>query len=248
MVKNRMFENFPYLAAFFGGILSFLSPCVLPLVPAYLSYMAGIKFEDLQQTRSMPKILQTAILFVLGFSTVFISLGAAASSISGLLREYQYILAEISAILIILMGIHVSGLFRFTILYRDIRFDAGKREKLGFFAPYIMGLAFGFGWTPCIGPILAGILALAANAESFAKGVTLLVLYAAGLGIPFILSAIGISRFVQFSQKVRKNIRIIEITGGILLIITGVLLLTGTLQSLGFSLIETFPILQIFLI
>lgn len=243
-----MFEDFPFIIAFLGGVLSFLSPCVLPLIPAYLSYIAGVRFDELNIQEKKNHITLTAFIFVLGFSTVFIGLGAAASSLSHFLKQYQEILSQISAGFLILMGLHIIGLFKLTPLYKQARFDLGQRKNSNLFFSYLIGLAFGFGWTPCIGPILAGILTLAANAASFEKGVILLVLYAAGLGIPFIFAARGVSSFLNFSQKVKKRMRMIEITAGLLLIGTGILLLQGTLQQSGYLLLEYFPFLEVLVI
>ncbi len=239
------FEEFPYLAALAGGFLSFLSPCVLPLVPGYLSYIAGVSaeeaFSDDKKIRN--KILFKALLFVIGFSFIFISMGAGAASLSIFLQEYQNILTKIAGAFIIIIGLHVAGLFRLSFLYREIRVNPEIAEVRGIFAPLLLGAAFGLGWTPCIGPILAGILVLATSQETVAQGAALLSVYSIGLGIPFLLSAFALSKFQRVTSGVKKKFAVIEKIAGGLLIITGFFIFTGELQSFGTLLIDTFPFL-----
>jgi cytochrome c-type biogenesis protein len=240
-----MATDFVFLTAFLGGILSFLSPCVLPLVPGYLSYIAGIRIEEAtsNETHIRKKILTSALLFVAGFSLIFIALGAGASGIAPLLRSYQSILTQIAGGLIIIMGLHVFGLFKISFLYREFRLNPNIDEMQSVMTPFILGLAFGLGWTPCIGPILAGILVLAADQETIAQGMILLSLYAAGMGIPFLLAAFAMGHFQNKSQFLKRHLGTIEKISGIFLIITGVFIFTGELQSFGTILLDLFPFL-----
>lgn len=239
------------LAAISGGILSFISPCVLPLVPGYLCFAAGLSFDDLTDDHPelRGRVIKGSIFFVLGFSTVFIALGASASALSGLLLENKIILGQIAGAIIILFGIHMSGLLRLTPLLRDIRFTtplsfSNLSQSWQYGAAYLIGLAFAFGWTPCIGPILATILTLAAGQDSLGHGVVLLSLYAAGLGIPFVLAAMSVGRFLTTSQKLRRHLPLIEKISGGLLILTGILILAGSLQTLASYLLDWFPALS----
>jgi len=231
-----------YLVALIGGMFSFLSPCVLPLVPAYICFITGNSYQDVlaQDKQARWAMLWPALAFVLGFSTVFIALGAGASSIQGILLEYKEVFAKISGVMIIILGVHFTGLVRIPLLYREARFQAGDGQK-GLIGAYVIGLAFAFGWTPCIGPILATILTLAASQEHFSQGIALLAVYSLGLGIPFIMASIAINGFLRASQRIKKHLRSIELTIGALLIVTGLAIFTGSLQNLGFYLIEVFP-------
>ncbi len=232
----------PYLIALVGGMFSFLSPCVLPLVPAYICFITGNSYQDLRDGDQIDKwaMLWPAIAFVLGFSTVFIALGAGASFVQGVLLEYKEIFAQISGAMIIILGIHFTGLVKIPFLYREARFQTANEQR-GLTGAYVIGLAFAFGWTPCIGPILATILTLAATQEHFSEGVALLGVYSMGLGIPFIIAAVGINRFLRVSGRIKKYMRVIELSIGLLLIVTGVAIFTGSLQNLGFYLIEAMP-------
>jgi cytochrome c-type biogenesis protein len=246
-------ENFHLaaLAALSGGILSFISPCVLPLVPGYLCFAAGLNFDDLTDNKPdlRRRIVQGALFFVLGFSVVFIALGASASALSGLLLDHKVLLSQIAGIVIIAFGIHLTGLLKFAPLLREIRISAPMQTSAT--SPYrqygiafIIGLAFAFGWTPCIGPILATILTLAAGRDSMSEGIILLSLYAAGLGIPFVLAAMSVGRFLSTSQRLRRHLPLIEKLAGGLLIVTGALILAGTLQTLASYLLDWFPALS----
>ena len=240
-----MNTEFIYITAFLGGLLSFLSPCVLPLVPGYLSYIAGVRIEDADSDDKAirKKMLSSAFLFVLGFSLIFIALGAGASGIAPLLRSYQGILTQIAGVLIIIMGLHVFGLFKIAFLYREFRINPDIDEMKSVLTPFILGLAFGLGWTPCIGPVLAGILVLAAQQQTIAQGMILLSLYAAGMGIPFLLAAYGMGHFQNKSKFLKRHLGTIEKISGIFLIVTGIFIFTGELQTLGTILLDTFPFL-----
>ena len=236
-----------------AGLLSFLSPCVLPLVPPYLTYLAGVSLEEITNSETSnaqsglrSKIFSNAILFVLGFSAVFISLGAGASSIGGLIRQYQDWLAVIAGVIIIIMGLHFLGVFRIAMMYREARFqvdsDVLRRASLG--GSFLMGLAFAFGWTPCIGPVLGAVLGVAGSRETVAEGAGLLALYSLGLGIPFLLAAAFANPFVRFLQRFKKHLDLVEKAMGALLVLTGILFLTGGMQAMAFALLEAFPVLQ----
>ncbi len=240
------------LAAFFGGALSFLSPCVLPLVPGYLCFAAGLQFAELSELdkkgEATRRILPGALAFVGGFSAVFISLGAGASAINPLLLAYQAELAYLAGGAIIILGLHVGEIIHIPLLAREARLQDNlptDKNRLGarapLFAAFIMGLAFAFGWTPCIGPILATILALAAARDSLGEGVILLAIYAAGLGLPFILAALGVGRFLAASQKIKQNMVWVTRGAGGLLVVTGGLIMAGSLQSLASYLLDWFP-------
>ena len=232
--------TFPAAAA--AGLLSFLSPCVLPLVPPYLTYLAGVSMEDLEiETRSRARrdILLSSILFVLGFTTVFVALGATASAFGGVLRANLHILSWVAGGIIILMGLHFIGLLKVSLLYREKRAEITK--PIGLFGSYVMGLAFAFGWTPCIGPILAAILAVAGTQETVALGAALLATYSLGLGLPFILAGLALGRFLAFVARFRRHFGKVEKIVGVLLVFTGVAFLTGGVQEMSYWLLELFP-------
>jgi len=231
-----------YLVALMSGMVSFLSPCVLPLVPAYLCFITGNSYQDVQDGDKIEKwaMFWPALAFVLGFSTIFIALGAGASSIQGILQDYKDIFAKISGAMIVILGLHFTGLIKLSFLYKEARFHT-KTEQKGLVGAYVVGLAFAFGWTPCIGPILAMILTLAATQEHFTQGIALLAIYSLGLGVPFILASVAINRFLRASGRIRKYMPIIERLIGGLLIVTGIAIFTGFLQNLGFYLIEAMP-------
>lgn len=241
---------FAILVALAGGVLSFISPCVLPLVPGYLCFATGMSFEELSENpaASRGRVLRGTISFVLGFSTVFILLGATASAISSLLLEYKTILGQIAGAIIIIFGLHMTGWLRIPLLSREIRSSAplsggAKSSATQQLVAYTMGLAFAFGWTPCIGPILATILALAAGSDHVIAGVGLLSVYALGLGIPFVLAALSVNRFLATRKSLHKYLHRIEVAAGLLLIVTGALILTGNLQALASYLLDLFPAL-----
>jgi cytochrome c-type biogenesis protein len=229
-------------AAAAAGLLSFLSPCVLPLVPPYLTFIAGTTIEDVANEkvgRARRDIFLAAVLFVAGFSTVFVTLGATASFFGQALRAHIATLSLLAGFAIIAMGLHFLGVFHFNLLYREKRLDVQK--PLGLWGAYVMGLAFAFGWTPCIGPILAAILAIAASEATAARGAGLLAIYSLGLGIPFLLAALALGPFLGFLKRFKAHFGAVERVVGVLLIATGIAFLTGTMQNLSFWLIQTFP-------
>lgn len=238
-------DSLTFFGALFAGILSFLSPCVLPLVPPYLCYIAGVSLDDLKQggaASTKNKAVVPAIFFVLGFSVVFISLGASASYIGGLVSEYFDILSKIAGAIIILMGLHFMGVFRLAFLYREARYQY-EAKNINLFGAFLVGVAFAFGWTPCIGPVLAAILAVAAREESLASGAYLLSVYSLGLGLPFILAAWAINPFLSFAQRFNKHLGLIEKIMGALLVLTGILFLTGAFAHVAYWILEKFPVL-----
>jgi len=241
-----MTADVTFLAAFLAGILSFLSPCVLPLVPPYLIYLAGASFERLAGAQPEPSARRdtvlAALLFVAGFSTVFVALGASASGIGALVRFYSNELAILAGIAIIVMGLHFLGLTPIAWLNRQLRLEV--QRPVGLWGAYVMGLAFALGWTPCIGPILAAILAVAASRATVAKGASLLAVYSLGLGLPFLIAAFAVEPFAVFLAHFRTHLRHMERLMGGLLVLTGVAFLTGLFTQLNNWLIETFPALQ----
>ena len=230
------------LIAFGAGFISFLSPCVLPLIPGYISFISGQSLKEILESKNV-KIIPL-VLFCFGFSTVFILLGASASFLSQTLLKNSETLRIIAGIIIIIFSLQLLGFINIPILNTDKRFEAKKSSNILF--PYVIGLAFGFGWTPCIGPILGSILALASIEETLSKALILLSLYSLGLAIPFIFSGYLIQKFLIFSKNFKKNINIFSKIGGIILLITGILILTNQLQAIGFYLFNIFPFLANF--
>jgi cytochrome c-type biogenesis protein len=226
-----------------GGLISFLSPCVLPLVPPYLSFLAGTTFERLNSGDGAVRrrAVLAALLFVAGFSTVFVLLGATASALGQAVRQYLDVLSTIAGLAIIVMGLHFLGILRIGLLYREARFNVDK--PVGLWGAYVMGLAFAFGWTPCIGPVLAAILTIAGSEASVSRGAFLLAAYSAGLGIPFLLAAFAMKPFVALLKRMRSRFSAVEKTMGILLVLTGIAFLTGWITTASFWLLETFPAL-----
>jgi cytochrome c-type biogenesis protein len=231
-------------AVFLAGILSFLSPCVLPLVPPYLTYLAGQTAEELINKgtkKAQKELFFAALLFVLGFSTVFIGLGATASAFGQVLRANLEWLSALAGLAIMGMGLHFLGLFKLAWLYREKRLHINK--PLGLWGGYVMGLAFAFGWTPCIGPVLAAILAVAGSEETVWRGAALLAVYSAGLGVPFLLAATALEGFTRLAARFRHAMPIVERLTGVALVVTGIAFLTGGFSELSYWLIETFPAL-----
>lgn len=234
-----------------AGLLSFLSPCVLPLVPPYLCYLAGTSVSELAKAGEANTgegnaglrrhALVAALCFVFGFSVVFIALGAGASLIGGILRAYSHVLSQIAGLVIIAMGLHFLGLFRIGFLAQEARLQVDR--PAGPLGAFLMGMAFAFGWTPCIGPVLAGVLAVAGSEGTVTRGAGLLAVYSAGLGVPFLLAAFMMGPFLRFLQRFRAHIGKVEKAMGVLLVLTGIAFLTGSLSQFGFYLLEAFPAL-----
>ena len=240
-----MNSDVTYLAALVAGLVSFLSPCVLPLVPPYLVFLAGTSLERVTEKKVEQRVKRETVaaagLFVLGFSTVFVALGASASAIGSLIRAYSGPLAIIAGVIIIVMGLHFLGVTRIAFLYRQKRLDVAK--PVGLWGAYVIGLAFAFGWTPCIGPILAAILAVAASEQTVTKGASLLAVYSLGLGIPFVIAAFAIEPFAAFLSRFRNYLHRVEQAMGALLVLTGIAFLTGSITQMSVWLLETFPVL-----
>lgn len=234
------------LTAFLAGVVSFLSPCVLPLVPGYVSYVAGRSVDELRQdlaARRRLAVLGLSFAFVLGFSAVFVSLGASASTIGSLFQAYRFEASTIAGVVIILFGLHMTGLLRLNWMDRERRFMPqvpGGRP----FGAFLLGSAFAFGWTPCIGPILGAILTLSATTMGVTDGAALLSIYSLGLGVPFLLVAVFTGRFMANAERLRRIGRPLQIAAGIILILVGTLMLTGTLFSFGTWMLNTFPFFQ----
>ncbi|BDW88938.1 cytochrome c biogenesis CcdA family protein [Thalassospira tepidiphila] len=234
-------------AAFLAGVLSFFTPCVLPIVPPYLAYLAGVSVADLDDravaSAKSRQVFFTALAFVAGFSTIFIALGATASVIGQSLASYFDILSIIAGIMIAIMGLHFMGVFRISLLYRDARVNVAKKPA-GLVGAYVMGLAFAFGWTPCVGPALAAILFVAGAESTALRGAGLLAVYSLGIGLPFALAGLFAGQFVGWSRKFKRHMHTVERAMGILLVLTGVLFMTGQMSAIAQWLLETFPSLS----
>jgi cytochrome c-type biogenesis protein len=216
------------LAAFVAGLISFLSPCVLPLVPGYVSLISGAGVDDLksQEGQLFRKVMMNSLGFILGFSIVFITLGAISTEVGQLLARYKSLLAQVAGVVIILFGLHLTGIFKIKALYTDARLHSVKGGSTTWGA-FVIGFAFAFGWTPCVGPILAVILGFAATQDSVMKGIVLLAIYSLGLAVPFLLTSLGIERFLKFYSRFRAHMHALEVASGALLIVLGVLLVIG---------------------
>jgi cytochrome c-type biogenesis protein len=216
------------IAAFLAGLVSFLSPCVLPLVPGYVSLISGVGVEQLktQESHLLRKVMLNSVAFILGFSVVFITLGAVATEVSQMLSRYRSTLAQIAGVVIILFGLHLTGVFKIKALYTDARLHSVKGSSTAWGA-FVIGFAFAFGWTPCVGPVLTVILTFAAAQDSITKGIALLAIYSFGLAVPFLLTALLLERFLKFYSRFRVHMHAIEVASGGLLIALGVLLVIG---------------------
>ena len=234
-----MMELFIALGA---GLISFLSPCVLPLIPGYISYISGSSINELIEKKSVN--LFPIILFTVGFSIVFIFFGAASTLLGQVLLQNSYELRIVAGVIIIILSLHIIGIINIKFLNYEKRVQTDIKRN--FFSPALIGMAFAFGWTPCIGPILGSILVLASTEESLQQGILLLTFYSIGLAVPFILAGYLIQRFLVFSKNFRKNINKVSKIGGSILLITGILMITNHLQALGFYLLNIFPFLQNF--
>ena len=229
------------MIALVAGVLSFLSPCVLPIVPPYLAYMGGISMGEMRADgAARQRVILPALFFVLGLSTVFLFLGFTASFLGRFFLENQLLLSRVSGAVVIVFGLHFLGVFRIPILDREARMQAGDQGGSAFGA-YLLGLAFAFGWTPCIGPQLGAILSIAATEASLAKGTALLGVYALGLGLPFLLAALFIERAMGVMGRLKRHMKVIERAMGVLLIVVGLALVTGAFSAFSFWLLETFP-------
>ncbi|MHA6728788.1 cytochrome c biogenesis CcdA family protein [Devosia sp. A369] len=242
--------EFSWLLVFGAGVLSFLSPCVLPLVPPYLTYMSGASFEQLRADDKGAAALQrrvavTSLFFILGFSVVFITLGATATAFGQAFRQALPILTPIAGVMIIAMGLHFLGVYRIGLLDRQVRHQ-GPGMASGPLGGFLLGLAFAIGWTPCIGPVLAAVLSVSASKNTAWEGAGLLGIYSLGLGVPFFLAGIAIGPFLAFFQGFKKHLQTVERVMGGLLVVTGVLFLTGNFTRLSYWFLETFPVLANF--
>jgi len=233
-----------YPAAFFAGLVSFVSPCVLPVIPGYLSFISGVSAEHMQDPARRSEVTRrvaiNSLFFVLGFSVVFILLGWTASRLGQFLLSYLHIFNRVAGALLVVFGLHVMGILRLRFLNYEKRFQARTRP-LGVLGAFLIGLAFAFGWTPCIGPILAGVLTMAAQADSQWQGVGLLSVYSAGLGIPFFLTALAFQRFLGFFRWMRSHMRAVEVISGLFLVAVGVLVFTNSLSLIAGKLLQWFP-------
>lgn len=242
-----------YLGAFLGGLIAFISPCVLPIVPLYLCYVAGVSLDELTSDEdvrvSRRKVLISVLLFVLGFSTIFTLMGATATALGQMIQAYRTVFETVAGVIIIVMGLHFLGIFRIGFLAREARLNVNTGQAT-YIGAYLVGLAFGFAWSPCVGPVLATILNLAATKDSVWEGVTLLALFSAGLGIPFILAGWFTNVFLGMMKGLRRYMGVVEKVVGVFLIIVGILFLTGDFfawsAEAGAWLLDTFPGLQQF--
>ena len=236
------------LTAFLGGVISFLSPCVLPLAPPYLAYLGGTTLDRISGEEGEVEpglarhVFVSACFFVAGLATVFVALGMTASALGQLLLQHKILLAQISGGIIVFLGLHFLHLLRIPILDREARFE-GPAKAGSFGTSYVIGIAFAFGWTPCIGPILGAILALAAQEETIASGTALLAVYALGLGLPFLVAAAFIGPFLRWAKGFRRHLGLVEKLMGVLLVVVGAMMITGQFERLAYWLLETFPAL-----
>ncbi len=226
--------------ALMAGVLSFLSPCVLPLVPSYLSFVTGMSLEELEEGRDRSRTLMHAGLFVLGFTIVFVLLGASASFLGQFFRHYEEWVARVGGVIILILGLHLAGVFKLTPLMRETRLHLADRP-IGRLGAVAVGMAFGAGWTPCIGPVLGGILTYAMVQDTFWSGMGLLFVYSMGLAVPFMLTALALDRFLQTFQKFRRFLPAVQVASGVLLVILGILLISGSFTILTGWLIQFTP-------
>ena len=233
------------IAAFVAGLISFLSPCVLPLVPGYISLISGAGVEDLKSTDSQlfRKVMVNSASFILGFSIVFITLGAISTEVGQVLARYKSVLAQGAGVVVVIFGLHLTGIFKIKALYTDARLHGVKGGSTAW-GSFVIGFAFAFGWTPCVGPILAVILGLAAAQNSVGKGIFLLAIYSLGLAVPFLLTSLGIERFLKFYSRFRSHMHALEVASGALLIVLGGLLMFGrfTIIARYFSFLNRFAL------
>jgi cytochrome c-type biogenesis protein len=237
--------NIGLVAAFLAGLISFISPCVLPLVPGYVSFIAGRSLDELEAPTRFTRLtlFAQATLFVLGFSTVFITLGASATTLGRLLLTYKEEANLIGGMIVVVFGLFMTGLINSRWLYLDLRFVHRVERRGGPVAAYVLGLAFAFGWTPCIGPILGAILTVSASTASIEGGIVLLAIYSLGLGVPFVLTAVFLERFLGHQPRLRRWSRPLHLATGVILIFAGVAIATGQLTKVSYWLLELFPAL-----
>ena len=229
-------ENVSVFFAFTAGLVSFLSPCILPMIPSYLAFITGISLEELSQDQNLKKVRKSVItnslFFILGFSILFVIMGASATFLGKFLSKNIRWLEIIGGSLVVILGLHFAGLFKIKFLERERKFHLNKKP-LGLVGTVLVGMAFGAGWTPCVGPILGSILTMAAATQDVAKGIILLISYSIGLGIPFLLTGLLIHKFFEYFKTIRKYFRVISLVGGILLVIIGLLLITGYFTTIS---------------
>jgi cytochrome c-type biogenesis protein len=229
-------QDVSLLIAFWFGLLSFVSPCVLPLVPSYITYITGISFKDLSETESRRRLrwrtVSHSLLFISGFSLVFVLMGASASYLGQVLVQYQSLIMRVGGVLIIILGIHFTGLITIPFLQMERRFEL-KKKPLGYLGSFLVGIVFAAGWTPCVGPILSTILLYAGTAKDFTKGVVLLAFYSMGLGVPFFLASLAFNSFLSAFDKIKRYMRVVTIVSGILMILIGILFVTDLFSTLN---------------
>lgn len=229
-------ENISIFVAFLAGLISFLSPCILPVIPSYLVFITGISLEELSQQENLrkvrKKVIANSLTFILGFSIIFITMGASATFLGKFLFRNIRWFEIIGGVLVIILGLHFAGILRLKFLDREKKIHL-KKKPLGYLGTCLVGMAFGAGWTPCVGPILGAILAVAATTQNIFKGIALLAFYSAGLGLPFFLSAIILHKFFEYFKTIKKYFKVISIVGGVLLIIVGILLISGYFSSIS---------------
>ncbi|MBI1810696.1 MAG: cytochrome c biogenesis protein CcdA [Nitrospirae bacterium] len=229
-------ENMSLLMAFGGGLLSFFSPCVLPVIPSYVSYITGISFEDLTGEQDRGKIrkltLKNSLFFIAGFSLIFVLLGASSSFLGRILSDYQNAIGKIGGVLIVVMGLYIAGILKIGFLSQERRLHL-QNKPAGLLGSFLVGIAFAAGWTPCIGPVLGSILLYASTANSVTSGIELLTAYALGLGIPFLITSLAISTALSYFRKINRYMRVVSVVSGLFLVVVGILLFTGTFNALS---------------
>lgn len=238
-------DNINILTAFFFGLLSFISPCVLPIIPGYISFISGHTLDDLKgdNKSAARSVMLNSLVFIAGFTVIFVLMGAAATSIGQVLNDNLNLISKIAGFIIIIFGLHMIGIFKIGFLNYEKRFHL-QEKKLGILGSFAVGAAFAFGWTPCIGPVLAGILAIASQQETVMQGIILLFVYSLGLGIPFFLTAVSINKFFTLFNRIKKHFHTIEVVGGVMLVAVGILMMTNYLTIIASYLSRWFPFLN----
>ncbi|MEM1375230.1 MAG: cytochrome c biogenesis protein CcdA [Pseudomonadota bacterium] len=229
-----------------AGLISFASPCVLPIVPFYLSYLAGVSLDQAEAGDARARALVAAVVFALGIITVFVGLGASASVLGQFVREYFDTLRWMAAGLILLMGLHFLGVLRIPLLYREFRLDAGDVRALSLPGAFLMGLAFAFGWTPCVGPVLSAVLFTAANEDTAARGALLLLVYGAGMSAPFVIAAVFVGPFLRWASRFRRHLGTVQAATGAMLVLFAVLVASGSMKVIAEGLLVLFPVFNTF--